>query len=342
MDARKKLLLIGLAGLGLFVYFFWSDLAKSVEIIKNTQWQYLLLILPLKAFSYFTVSMFFQRLFVSIGAPKLPVGRLYGMSLGVNFTNAVLPSAGASGISLMAATLRKDGISSGQSAFVQLARYAIIYLSFISLLLFALFSLYFAGDIARIAIRIVVFILGLTLLLAIGGGYMLYDRRGFDWLVKILQRFVDWLSRKLGRGEDLIGQERIERALREFHEGVHSMVRKRAYLKGPLAWGFINNVTEVATLYVVFVALGFITNPGIIIIAYAVANGVGVISVIPGDIGVFEAAMVAVLSFSGVPLAVSVSATVLYRVINKALLMPIGLYFYNRYTKEAIAYAAGD
>lgn len=342
VDTRKVLLLAGIAGLILFVYFIRQDLLEAVDIIRGAQWHYLLLILPLQAFSYLAMAMFFRKTLTSIGAPKIPVGRLYGLSVGVTFTNAVFPSASASGISLMAATLRRDGVSSGQSAFVQLARFGIITLTYIFLLLFALAMLYFGGAIARIAVRIVVLLLGLILVTAIVGGYVLYDKRGFDWMVKMLQRFVDWISRKFRNGKEFIGNDRIERALGEFHNGLHAMVRRRDYMKSPLIWGFLNNIVEVATLYAVFLALGFATNPGVVILAYAVANAVGILSVVPGDIGVFEASMVAILSISGIPLAASISATVLYRVINKAILLPLGLYFYNYYTKEATSYAAGN
>jgi len=91
----------------------------------------------------------------------------------------------------------------------------------------------------------------------------------------------------------------------------------------------MGNVMEVTTLFVVFASLGLYINPGAIIISYAVASVVGVISVIPGDVGVFEVAMITALSATGTPVAVGLSATVLYRILNKALFLPVGFYFYT-------------
>ena len=87
---------------------------------------------------------------------------------------------------------------------------------------------------------------------------------------------------------------------------------------------------ELTTLYVVFLALGFYVNPGAVIISYAVASAVGVISIVPGDVGVFELAMITALSATGIPIAVGLSATLLYRVLNKALFLPVGFYYYSQ------------
>jgi len=71
-------------------------------------------------------------------------------------------------------------------------------------------------------------------------------------------------------------------------------------------------------------------NIGAVILAYAVANFAGLVSVLPGGIGIYEALMTAVLVASGVPAAVSLPVTVMYRVVNTAVQIPIGYYFYHR------------
>jgi uncharacterized protein (TIRG00374 family) len=80
----------------------------------------------------------------------------------------------------------------------------------------------------------------------------------------------------------------------------------------------------------VFLALGSPVNPGAVIISYAVANATAVVSIVPGDIGVYELTMVTALSSTGVPVALGLSATLLYRVLNKALFLPIGFFYYSQ------------
>ncbi len=111
-------------------------------------------------------------------------------------------------------------------------------------------------------------------------------------------------------------------------------MRNRAYLKQPFWWGLAGNVAELGVLFVVFWALGVIPNPGVVVIAYAFANGAGFMSIIPGDFGVYEVVMVTVLSAAGVPLSVGVSATLLYRVVVKFAFLAVGFYFYTKYVRE--------
>lgn len=92
----------------------------------------------------------------------------------------------------------------------------------------------------------------------------------------------------------------------------------------------LSNFGEVATLYSVFLAFGEVLNPGAVIIAYAVANFAGLISVLPGGIGIYEGLMVAVLATAGVSPAISIPAIVMYRILTMLLQLPIGYYFYHK------------
>lgn len=57
---------------------------------------------------------------------------------------------------------------------------------------------------------------------------------------------------------------------------------------------------------------------------------VGGISLIPGDVGVYEVAMVAAFSSLGIPVAAALSATVLYRILKKLITLSVGFVFYTR------------
>ncbi len=83
-------------------------------------------------------------------------------------------------------------------------------------------------------------------------------------------------------------------------------------------------------LYIVYVAFGEYVNVGAVILAYAVANFAGLVSVLPGGVGIYEALMTAVLVAGGIPAAVSLPVTVMYRVVNTLIQVPPGYYFYHR------------
>ncbi len=98
----------------------------------------------------------------------------------------------------------------------------------------------------------------------------------------------------------------------------------------PLIYALMSSVTEIATLYTVYAAFGEYVNVGAVIIAYAVANFAGLISVLPGGIGVYEGLMTAVLATVGVSPATSLPVTVMYRVLSMAIQLPPGYYLYHR------------
>jgi uncharacterized protein (TIRG00374 family) len=86
----------------------------------------------------------------------------------------------------------------------------------------------------------------------------------------------------------------------------------------------------VLAVYVVYLAFGKLVNIGAIILAYAIANFAGLVSVLPGGVGVYEALMTAVLASTGVPARVSIPVTIVYRVVNTILQIPPGAWLYYR------------
>jgi uncharacterized protein (TIRG00374 family) len=92
----------------------------------------------------------------------------------------------------------------------------------------------------------------------------------------------------------------------------------------------VANETEILTIYVVYIAFGEWVNIGAVILAYAVANFAGLVSVLPGGIGIYEGLMTLVLAAGGIPAAVSLPVTIMYRVINTGIQLPPGYYLYHR------------
>jgi uncharacterized protein (TIRG00374 family) len=94
-------------------------------------------------------------------------------------------------------------------------------------------------------------------------------------------------------------------------------------------WALVANITEVLCIYVVYLAFGETVNLGAVILAYAVANFAGMVSVMPGGVGVYEALMTGVLVAAGVPARLSLSVTVMYRVLSTLIQVPPGWILYH-------------
>ena len=59
------------------------------------------------------------------------------------------------------------------------------------------------------------------------------------------------------------------------------------------------------------------------------ASFAGLISILPGGLGVYEALMTGVLTSAGVPKALALSATLVYRIFTMIIFLPVGFIFYQ-------------
>lgn len=116
----------------------------------------------------------------------------------------------------------------------------------------------------------------------------------------------------------------------ELHQNYKLIERRYRELKNPFWWALVANLAEVGAVYVVYIAFGHWVNPGSVILAYSIANFAGFVSVLPGGVGVYEALMTAVLVATGVPAALSLPVTVMYRVLNMLIQLPPGYIYYHR------------
>jgi uncharacterized protein (TIRG00374 family) len=132
------------------------------------------------------------------------------------------------------------------------------------------------------------------------------------------------------RGPEAISTERVERLALDFHNNYKLIRANYRQLQAPFWWALVINATEVIAIYVVYVAFGEWVNLGAIILGYAVANFAGLVSVLPGGVGIYEALMTGVLAAAGIPAALSLPVTVMYRVLNTLIQVPPGWILYHQ------------
>jgi uncharacterized protein (TIRG00374 family) len=146
-----------------------------------------------------------------------------------------------------------------------------------------------------------------------------------------LTRLVNRLIRLVRpRYPETIKIERAQRVIEDLHANYKLIESQWRRLKAPFFWALMANLTEMATIYVVYLAFGHPVNIGSIILAYAVANFAGMVSILPGGVGIYETLMTAVLVATGVPASLGISVTVMYRVVNTMLQIVPGYVLYHR------------
>lgn len=331
---RMILTLVTFVALGGFVYALRKQIFTTITKLEDINYL-ILLAMPLFQFGhYHFVALFYRRLF-RILDEVVRYKFLFKTALELNFVNLVFPSGGVSGFSYFSIRMRTKGVKAGKATLVQTMRFVLLFVAFQILLFVGVFMLALDGKANNFMILIASSLGTLLLVFTVGLTFIIGSERRIDsfftFLTKALNKIIQIFR---PNHPETISVAGAKNAFQEYHGNYKLLKKDMKRLKKPLLYALLINLSEVATIYTVFVAFGQYVNPGAVIIAYAVANFAGLISVLPGGIGIYEALMTAVLAAGGVPPALSLPVIVAYRVINIGIQLPPGAYFYNRAVHE--------
>lgn len=316
--------------LGSAIYLVRHDIGQAFDDLFKVNAIALLLMLPLQALNYSAYAHMYEELLGMLGS-KQPFKRLYKVALELNFVNHVFPSGGVSGFSFFTARLKPFGVSTAQSTLTQTLRFLLTFASFVILLFVGLFMLALGGSASNMTIFITCSLSFLTVFGIIVGVYIASSKSRIHKFTQALTKNLNKLIHVVRpKHPETINLKRVEKVFNETHENYLLLKEKFPQMRKPFYYAMLANVTELATIYSVYIAYGQFVNPGAVIIAYALANFAGMVAVLPGGIGVYEGLMTAVLVSAGVPAGIAISVTIMYRVINMILSLPIGYYFYHK------------
>ncbi len=324
--------LVTIVALVVLIFAVRHQLEDTVKNFSKVNVWVLLLLLPVEWLNYHAQAKMYDGLFRMVGN-KLSYRFLFETSLELNFVNSVFPSGGVSGISYFGMRMRneREKITGGRATLVQIVKLALLFLSFEILLIIGLICLAVSGGVNNFVILVAG---SLSTLLVVGTFAFVmiigHERRiqaTFTFLTQAANRLIHIVRPK---NPETISMARAREAVDELHRNYKLIEQGYRELRGPFWWAFIANVAEVAAVYVVYIAFGQWVNPGSVILAYSIANFAGLVSVLPGGVGIYEALMTGVLVATGIPAAISLPVTVMYRVLNMLIQLPPGYYFYHR------------
>jgi uncharacterized protein (TIRG00374 family) len=320
--------LFALVGLVIAIH---SQIAATINNLTKVNAWALLLMIPFEIWNYHAQTRLYQRLFGIVGN-KLSYKYLFKTSLELNFVNHVFPSGGVTGISYFGMRLRRgDEITGGRATFIQIMKLAMTLLSFEVLIVFGILALAVVGKANNITILVAG---SLSTLLLIGTAAFIFIAGSRQRISNFTKAMTQGLNKiihiVIPNNPETVSIAKVEKVFDDFHESYAQLNANHQTLKAPFLYALLANITEVLVLYVVYIAFGHLVNIGAVILAYAIANFAGFISVLPGGIGIYEALMTAVLVSTGVPAAVSLPVTIMYRVLNTVIQLPPGYYLYHR------------
>lgn len=325
------------AALAILIYGLRKDIGNVIKNLGKVNTLALLLMIPFEAWNYDSYARFYIHIFKTLGE-KISYWPMYRLNLELNFINHILPSGGVSGISYFNVRMRTFGVSGAKSAMSQVMKMFLLYASFQPLLILGLLLLAIRGHVDNIVIMVATALITLLVVGTLAALYIIESKTRINSSLTALTRFLNSLIHLVRRNKpETIHIERAQETFIELHENYMLLKSRWRELKKPFLFMMIANVTELGALYSVYIAFGHLVNVGAVILAYAVANFAGLISVLPAGIGVYEGLMTAVLAATGIPAELSIPVTIMYRVINMTIQLTPGYVLYQKAVNSGLS-----
>ncbi|HJQ08889.1 MAG TPA: lysylphosphatidylglycerol synthase transmembrane domain-containing protein [Candidatus Saccharimonadales bacterium] len=317
------------------VYIIRHEIVETFRNLSKVNLWALSLIVPLTVFGYHSQTKMYQGLFGLLGN-KLDYKFMFRAAVELNFVNSVFPSGGVSGISYFGVRLRRHDITATKASLVQIMKLLLLFIAFEVLLIAGLLLLAIGGQ----ANDLVVLVAGsISTLLVVGTvAFVLIissERRihaTFTGLTKLINKIVYAVRPK---HPETISISRAEGIVKDLHVNYKRIESRYRELRSPFFWALMVNLSAILSIYVVYIAFGEWVNIGAIILAYSVANFAGLVSVLPGGVGIYEALMTGVLAAAGIPVGLSLPVTIMFRVISTLIQLPPGYILYHQTVHKA-------
>lgn len=312
------------------VYGSRDQLSETLSNLGKINAWILLLIIPIEVLNYHAQAKLYWHLF-KISGTKLSYKYLYRTALELNFVNYVFPSGGAAGTSYFGLKVSNNpNVSGGQAALVHLIKMALIFISLEILIAFGLLSLAIGNRVNGLLLLATASISTVVVVVTLAFPYIIGSKHRINLLVTTFTRLVNKVVHFFQpHNPETIKLTSAKATLNDFHDNYNLLKSKWRQLKMPLLHSLLANATEILALYVVYLAFGQNVNIGAVILAYSVANFAGLVSVLPGGVGIYESLMIAVMASAGVPPGISLPVTVTFRVVSTMVQVPVGYFLYQ-------------
>jgi uncharacterized protein (TIRG00374 family) len=323
--------LVTLLALIILVYAIRHQVGSTLDNLKHLKIWALLLLIPIEVLNYHAQAKIYQRLFEIVGN-RLSYRFLFGAALELNFVNHVFPSGGVTGLSYFSLRMRKGKeLSSGKATLVHVMKLTLYVVAFEIILIFGMLALALMGRVNDFVVLVAGSLSTLLVVSTLVFIYIVGSKERIDNFFTSITKLLNILI-KIVRPKypETINIEMARGLFSDFHDNYQDIKNNFGKLKSPFWYSLLADMTEIAAIYTVYVAFGKLINVGAVVLAYGIANFAGLISVMPGGVGIYEALMTAVLASTGVPPGLSLPVTITYRIFNTLIQLPPGYYLYNR------------
>lgn len=314
--------------------FAWAVISRLSEIetlvatLARGQWPWVLAAVLLQAVFYTISAEVYRSAFDTVDV----TGRtpdLLAVLMSSYFVNAMAPSGGMAGSALFVDDAVRRGQSGARAAAGAVLSRVADTVAFTALLTVG-FAYLYAQQELRVyevtgAVALLLGAAGLSLLLLLGlsGGAWV---RG---VLRALQRAVTWMAAGFGRCSPVSG-DWAEHLASEFADAGGAIRARPLRLVRTVGVALAAHLTDLASLYAIFLAFHGLVGPGVVAAAYGMAILTWKLSPVPEGIGVVEGVMVLTMTSLRVPAAAAAVITVAFRGLTFWLPFAIGFVLLRR------------
>lgn len=296
------------------------DAGQAIHILHDASWHWVPVALLFTLVSYACLSAGFST-----------VNRIFGITLRqrdqmeIGFVafalNNLVSVGGLAGYSLRVYLLRRRGMATGDIVGASLAHSYVNHLAMLSLLPAGLVYLLVNHPLGQtrtvelaVAASLSVALIAATTTLLVHEGARTRAARAVAWLGRrVLRRPVD------------AGVERLNDTIRR---GVATIRRRPAVLVLPVLFVALDWTTGVLALGACFEALRTPLHPGVLLTGFAIGVTAGLLSMLPGGLGVQEGSMAGIFVLLGVEYERALLAAMLFRVLYYLVPFAVSLALY--------------
>ena len=303
----------------------WADVRDAIAGARPGP---LLLALVASAATYATVSLRFAT-FSRVFKIHVPFFLLWQVGYVATLLGRNVVGGGTVGIMLIMAVLKRRAIPLPRGATVSLVQSYVNLLVAFLMFLAAVGYVVFGGLLGSVHSGALYVTIAVLSLFAAASAGALFARRFRAWL-------TDWLVATVKRwtGRDF-GEFGVQFA-DSIDEGIVALKNDIGRMAAILVMIGVEAGLTLLSLWLCFESVGQAPDLGVLLAGYGIGLAIGMVSLIPGGLGVQEGSMAGVYAFLGIPLSDAVAVATLFRAVHFFVPFLASLILYREMVRRGV------
>lgn len=322
----KTLIVVLILGFGLyFLIPRLIGLPEAIRLILNAKKYYILIAIIFEIISYMGAAWLLGIILSRLGY-KISFFNRFKISSIAAFAMHFFPISSFGEGAVDYYFLRKQKVEAGSILLMLVLRVVLTYIAFFTVFLIGL-ALVPTAPYLKLSPKIISLVIFLIVALVIVYMIYLYNHKdkfrvGWHKFFRVFKPFVNKV-----RGKE-VGETQETEIFEDIYHGIGLFGKKKRFMFLSVMAALVFWLGDITCFYFVFQAFNYNIHWGVLIFGYCSATLLGMISFIPGGLGVVETSMGLIYTGMGVPGSLAVMVVLVFRFFSFWMWIPFGLYSY--------------